>query len=194
LSGAVVTPDWRDGRSDRAAPDRLAAALLGNLESRFAHSTRVGYQARRVVGLVRESQRDVLLSAAWLHDIGYAEAIANTGCHSVDGGRWLRTRGWPDEVCQLVAWHTSSSQEAELRGLEAELRAEFAPPEPLSADALSWADLTSSPSGDECDAESRLAKILERYPPESIEHRATVAALPDLRRAVANIETRLAGG
>jgi hypothetical protein len=79
-----------------------------------------------------------------------------------------------------------------LRGLYQELAAEFERPPPLAAAALTWADLTSSPSGEVWVLERRLADILQRHPADSTVHRATVAALPALRSAAAEIEAKLA--
>lgn len=55
-------------------------------------------------------------AAAWLHDIGYAREASVLGFHPLDGARWLRDQGWPDQVTQLVAWHTHAEKEAELLG------------------------------------------------------------------------------
>lgn len=66
--------------------------------------------------------------AAWLHDVGYAPSLAQTGFHRVDGARFLRARGVPEVVVALVAHHTGAVFEAEQRGLDVELLAEFALP------------------------------------------------------------------
>lgn len=172
---------------------RLAAELLRGLDARLAHSACVARQARRVARLLDHSWRPVIVDAAWLHDIGYADRIAKTGFHALDGARWLRGNGWASATCRLVAWHTSALSEAMLRGVYQELADEFGRPPPLAGAALTWADLTSSPSGEVWGLERRLDDILERHPAESTVRRATVAALPGLRSAAAEIESKLAG-
>jgi hypothetical protein len=129
-----------------------------------------------------------LVDAAWLHDIGYAPEVVDTGFHPLDGARYLRDRGWSLEVCRLVAWHTCASLEAKLRGLYGDLVDEFAPPPSEPAAVLAWADLTSSPTGEPCSAEERLAEILARYPPESTVHRTVAASRETLLSTAAWIE------
>jgi hypothetical protein len=40
---------------------------------------------------------------------------------------------------------------------------------------LTWADLTSSPTGKECSPAIRISDILRRYSPDSLVHQATLA-------------------
>jgi hypothetical protein len=79
-----------------------------------------------------------------------------------------------------------------LRGMGDELVAEFEPPPTMAAAALTWADLTSSPAGEQCTPEERIAEILRRYPADSIVHRAITTATPKLRTAAEEIDSRLA--
>ena len=153
----------------------LATDLLSGCGTRLGHSQAVAEQAGIVAALLDEPWRAALVDAAWLHDIGYAPSVAETGFHPLDGARWLRVHGWSSPVCNLVAWHTRAGTEAMLRGLGGELEVEFfLPPGPVQA-ALAWADLTSSPTGERCSAEERIAEILSRYAPDSVVHRATRA-------------------
>lgn len=175
-----------------SAAEALATRFLHALQGRLAHSAAVAAQIEHVAGLVDSEWRSPVRDAAWLHDVGYHPDLALTGFHPLDGARWLRNDHWPDETCQLVAWHTQSLEEARLYGLATELVAEFEPPPPLAASALAWADLTTSPTGERWDPEQRFADILRRYPPGSIVHHATRASLPALREAVRTIEYLLA--
>ena len=157
----------------------------------MAHSARVAHQVNRVSDLLDGAWRSAVADAAWLHDIGYSPQVMSTGFHPLDGARWLRDRGWPMATCRLVAWHTSAWAEGVLRGLDHELAAEFEPPPELAANVLAWADLTSSPAGEEWTVGHRLRDMLRRYPADSIEHRAIADAAPALRRAARDIESRL---
>jgi hypothetical protein len=176
---------------DLASAEGLARSLLHDVGARLAHTERVADQARGARKLLVEPWRSALVSAAWLHDIGYHSGLAATSFHPLDGARCLRDRGWPAEVCRLVAWHTTAGEEAGLRGLLGPLEAEFARPPQLAADVLAWADLTSSPTGERWSAEERLAEILARYPPGSVVHRAVTASLPGLLAAVTSVEASL---
>jgi hypothetical protein len=169
----------------------LATHLLHGLDSRLQHSAAVAAQASRVTQLVEPGWGRPLIDAAWLHDIGYSPSVAVTGFHPLDGARWLRDHHWPAETFRLVAWHTEAFHEALLYRLDAELASEFDRPPRLAAAALTWADLTSSPTGERWDAERRLVDILDRYAPGSLVHQATTASAPTIRAAVQAVENLL---
>lgn len=63
----------------------------------------------------------------------------------------------------------------------------------LSDTGTRWAHSTSSPEGDRCSVDQRLAEILARYPPESVVRRSTAASVEALRPAV-NLIVGLIGG
>lgn len=165
-----------------------ATQLLGGVGTRVAHSRAVAGQALVAESLLDAPWNAALVDAAWLHDVGYASEVVNTGFHPLDGARYLRGRGWSLEVCRLVAWHTCASLEAKLRGLYGALVDEFASPPSEPAAVLAWADLTSSPTGERCSAEERLAEILARYPPESTVHRTVAGSRETLLSTAAWIE------
>ena len=60
--------DWRTARE-------LAGSLLSPLPDRRAHIQAVAAQAQQVAGTVPAGDRDLLIAAAWLQDIGYAAEI-----------------------------------------------------------------------------------------------------------------------
>ena len=169
----------------------VATELLAGVGTRVAHSRAAAHQATVVLPVLDAPWSSALLDAAWLHDVGYSPSVVSTGFHPLDGARWLSTHGWPSEVCRLVAWHTRAGTEATLRQLAAELAAEFPPPPDVAQAALAWSDLTSSPVGECCAAEDRIAEILSRYAPESVVHRATSANLQGLLMDVVLIETKI---
>jgi hypothetical protein len=93
-----------------------AADLLMPLGQRWAHTVGVVEQARSCAGVLPESEFDVLVAAAYLHDVGYAPELAGTGFHPLDGARFLRQVGRQRLAC-LVAYHSGARAEAEERGL-----------------------------------------------------------------------------
>lgn len=170
----------------------VASELLLAVGTRVEHSRAVARQAATASTLLDAQWSSALRDAAWLHDVGYAPRAVASGFHPLDGARWLRTHGWRPEVCRLVAWHTRAGAEADIRHLKNELVTEFPPPPELAQAVLTWADLTSSPAGECCTPDNRIADILHRYPPESAVHRATRANLPELLAAAHLVETQLA--
>lgn len=88
----------------------------------------------------------------------------------------------------MVAWHTGAIYEARERGLGDQLRAEFAAPAASALDALTSADLTSSPSGDLVSPDVRLDQILDRYEPGSVVRLAIDAGMSDLQGSIERIE------
>lgn len=112
-----------------------------------------------------------VIDAAWLHDIGYSPEVKDTGMHAIDGGAYLRDRGWPADVVSLVAHHTGAWSEAHERGLADELNSFDEPPSEL-LDALTLCDLVVSPVGERVTPGSRIAEIFDRYPDDHPVHRA----------------------
>lgn len=114
------------GSADRpleAAARQLAGTLLAKqLPSRWRHTERVAATAAEVAArIVRPADRDVLVSASLVHDLGYSAAVVRTGFHSVDGARYLQARCWPSTVIGLVAHHTGAQVDAQRRGLAEQL-------------------------------------------------------------------------
>ena len=94
-----------------------------------------------------EPNRELLVSAGWLHDIGYAPQLRDTGLHAVDGAAFLDRAGAPSELVSLVAFHTGAEFEAEERGLVDALL-QFDRPAQEDLDVLILADLLSGPTGE----------------------------------------------
>src|SRR5712692_11421958 len=101
--------------------------LLSPLGARWSHVRQVGEQARRIAHVVPLADRDLLVAAAYLHDVGYAPALAVTGFHPLDGARWIRDTGPGGRLARLVAHHSCAVYEARVRGLADALMAEFEP-------------------------------------------------------------------
>src|SRR5664279_679333 len=87
----------------------LAKKLLRKaLPERWRHTQGVAGRAAELAVTVPAADRPVLIAAAWLHDIGYAPAIQDTGFHPLDGGLYLRREGWDDRLAALVAHHSGA--------------------------------------------------------------------------------------
>jgi HD superfamily phosphodiesterase len=106
--------------------EELARKLLEiPLPRRWAHVQGVAGGARFLAPILGRDA-ELLEAAAWLHDIGYSFDLANTGFHPLDGARYLHDVHGADPVlCRLVANHSCAVIEAEERGLDRELSAEF---------------------------------------------------------------------
>jgi len=105
-----------------AARDLAQAELEMTLSRRWTHTRSVARRARRVADSL--DLPDDLVCAAWVHDIGYAPALVDTGFHPLDGARYLRRGGVDEAVISLVAYHSCALIEAKVRGLDVELASE----------------------------------------------------------------------
>ncbi|MFG2300000.1 HD domain-containing protein [Actinacidiphila glaucinigra] len=168
----------------------LAESLLPPLGNRWLHTQAVAARAREVSVAVPADERDLLVAAAWLHDIGYAPELRDTGFHPVDGARHLESLGAPGRLVRLVAHHSGAVYEAEQRGLTAELAVYEREDSPL-LDALICADMTTGPAGQSLDFDERIDEILVRYEPGNEVHTAISNARPYLRAAVERTQARL---
>ncbi|MEU6423456.1 HD domain-containing protein [Streptomyces spiralis] len=169
----------------------LAESLLPPLGNRWLHTQAVAQRAREASLAVPEDDRDLLIAAAWLHDIGYASELRDTGFHPLDGARYLETLGAPSRLVRLVAHHSGAVYEAEQRGLTAELAVYEREDSPV-LDALIYADMTTGPAGQSFDFDRRIDEILVRYEPGSEVHTAISKARPYLCAAVDRTRARLA--
>jgi putative nucleotidyltransferase with HDIG domain len=162
--------------SPRAVPGRrevvgLLSDVLPADSDRFAHTITVGRKAERVAVPLGASEPELVVAAAFLHDIGYADAAVDTGMHQLDGARFLRSLGYDDDLCRLVAHHSFARAEARHRGLADVLMAEFVPPDgglSESLDLVTYCDLTTSSTGEPVSVYERLSGIYARYPSDHV--------------------------
>ena len=156
-----------------AAAD-LSEYLLSQRSERLRHSEAVALRAEQLVAAVDPAEAPLLVAAAWLHDIGYATELQQTGFHPLDGGLHLQRVGWPDLVSGLVAHHSGARYVAAARHLDAEL-AVFTYRETALADALTVADQTAGPTGTLMTVDERLDDMLSRHGSDS----TTPQRIPD---------------
>jgi len=166
-----------------------AATLLADLGTRWQHVCGVARQAQRVSPALAPQDRPYLVAAAWLHDIGYAPDLAATAFHPIDGARHVRALGH-ERLARLVAYHSSAWWEAEALGLSDDLAA-FSQEDSATADALTYCDMTTSPTGQRITLAGRLAEIAERYGAEHLVVRCLQRTHHHLAGAVRRTEERL---
>lgn len=171
---------------------REAERRLAPLGSRWRHTQGVVARAKALALTVPAADREVLVAAAYLHDIGYAPDVSGSGSgfHPLDGARWLRAREQERLAC-LVAHHSGASFEAQVRGLGTAL-SEFPEEHSRTADALTYCDLTTDPEGLEVTPAVRLAEIESRHQGDSDVARGMHAAAQALAALIARMEERIA--
>lgn len=150
---------------------------------RQAHSLAVGEKAAGAAAGLEPWVRADLVAAATLHDVGYGHV--DTGFHPLDGARHLRDQGYSATVVELVAMHSASWIEAEVRGLDLLLLKAFKTDLDLRAAhaVLWWADMTTGPQGQDVEVEERLHEIGARYGPDHLVTRFIERARPVLLAA-----------
>ncbi|MFC8046530.1 HD domain-containing protein [Nocardia sp. NPDC057353] len=156
-----------------------------SLPRRLAHVVGVAEQAARATAVADDPA--LLVAAAWLHDIGYAPALARLGFHPIDGAVFLRDRGADERLCGLVANHSCACVEARRRGLTIDWPDE----DTALRDALWWADMTTTPAGEVTDVRQRIAEVQERYGPNHVVAQSVAEAAPRLIGAADRTEHRL---
>ncbi|WP_068277781.1 HD domain-containing protein [Aldersonia kunmingensis] len=186
-----------DETSSVAAPlidaaETLARRLTADQPALLRHLCGVAAHATALAPTVAPDERESLIAAAWLHDIGKVPALRDTGMHSIDGARYLRREGWPPHVCDLVAYHSGSRFVAELRGLTAEL-CEFDDSDEAVTDALTAADQTTGQNGADVELDERMADMLARHSPDSPSVLVHPVREVYLRAATDRVHARAAG-
>lgn len=191
---AVPEPrSYRDQMSLRTWAWFTAKRLLSDdLPRRWAHTRAVAQRAEEVAPALPPEDRQPLVAAAWLHDIGYAPDLVDTGLHSLDGARFLTAEHIPQRICAVVAHHSGAAAVAQVRGLTDALNAypdEHGP----TRDALWYCDMTTSPHGHPVSVEDRLAEIRDRRGPHDPSVRALSLNEAERVAAVRRTEQLLAG-
>jgi putative nucleotidyltransferase with HDIG domain len=177
---------------DTAKANVLAGILLSPLGNRWAHVQAVAAQGRSIANAgISGVDNEILVTACWLHDIGYAQALKTTGFHPLDGAVFLAGLGVDERIVSLVAYHSGAMYEAEERGLSDALAA-FAPADPVLLDALTYADLTTGPKGQRVTFPERISEILGRYGAGDPVHQAITRAQPSLASSVKRTENLIA--
>jgi HD superfamily phosphodiesterase len=166
-----------------------AEELLAPLGDRWAHVQGVARQAHEITAILPAEEREMLVAAAYLHDLGYAPALVQTDLHALDGARHLRGLGH-ERLAGLVAYHSGAGGEAELRGLTAEL-AEFIDEASATSMALTYCDMTTGPAGEVVTFQERLADVERRYGTEHIVARSVRQARAEVERCTEFVEGRL---
>lgn len=168
----------------------LSESLLAEaLPDRWRHVQSVAEQAARI-GATTGVDAEDLRVAAILHDIGYSPLIAHLRFHPLDGARFLGSEGYPQRIVSLVARHSCSVVEAELRGIDGvEDYVDEASP---TRDALWFCDATTGPQGQRLSADDRWAEIRTRYGPDNVVTTFLDRAEPQLRGAVERTLARMA--
>ena len=165
---------------------KQAEEFLSPLGNRWLHTQGVVERAREVGSIFNEKDRSLLIAAAFLHDIGYAPSLKITGFHPIDGAYYLLAQH-QERLASLIAYHFEAHFEARLRGLVAELNT-IPREDSLLADALSYCDVRTGPTGQHLSFEERLADIFQRYDENDIIYLATCQAIPSLTRLVEHVQ------
>ena len=172
------------------ARELAASALAESLPRRWRHVQGVADQARHLRQLAG-SDADLLEAAAFVHDIGYAPDLIDTGFHPIDGANYLAKVGMPERLVNLVAHHSYALLEVELRGLIGHLEP-FVDEHGPVRDALWYCDQTTGPGGERVSARERHAEIKQRYGPGHLVTEFIERGAPELLAAVDRTEQRLA--
>jgi hypothetical protein len=161
------------------------------LPVRWAHVQGVGGKAEDIAHVVGDDA-ELLVCAAWLHDIGYAPSLATAGFHPLDGARYLRDVEKADErLVRLVANHSCALVEARNRGLAGDLAREFPSPADFVLDALTYCDMTTSPTGTAVDLDERLNEAFQRYGDGHLVTRSLTEARPLLEGSASRVHAAL---
>ncbi|HJQ47493.1 MAG TPA: HD domain-containing protein [Amycolatopsis sp.] len=169
---------------DVASARELSQHYLAHaLPQRWAHVRATARTAARIgPRILPAGERDLLVAAAFLHDIGYAAPLVVSGFHPLDSARFLLREGAPMRLCALVANHSAAAAVARLRGLGDQL-AEFPDEASNLRDSLWYCDMSVGATGRPTTFDRRIADIRTRHGPDSFVVRALDAGGLDARAA-----------
>jgi HD domain len=168
----------------------LTQHILDSDPDRLAHSKAAARRAEFLTLTVEPECAALLVAAAWLHDIGYAPRLRDTGFHPIDGARHLQTIGWPPAICNLVAHHSGARFVASILHLDRQLEA-YPFSQDAVSDALTVADQTIGPKGQAMTLDERMSDMLKRHGPDSPNALAHPQREPYIRAAAMRVAARL---
>jgi hypothetical protein len=175
----------------KQAEEIASAHLADALPVRWKHVQAVAHKAERLGAMLFDAEdARILAAAAWLHDIGYAPGIADTGFHPLDGARWLQRNGFDERVVSLVAHHSYARFEAEQRGMQDALRS-FPFEDGPVFDALLYADMSTGPQGQDFEVAERLDEIVARYGKDHVVTQFIERRKPSILAAAERVKERL---
>lgn len=176
---------------DVDAARELVEATVGQGTDRWLHAQGAADAARRVLPSIDPADHDLLIAAAWLHDVGFGHPNPPTGLHSLDGAYLLRDQGWPERLVALVAHHSEARYTAAAMDLLAELNTFDRERGPV-ADGLVYADMSSSTDGQPVTVNLRLTDLRYRHSEDDMPMRVALSARePHLVLATARTEVRM---
>lgn len=146
----------------RDARDLARKLLRKSRSGRWLHTQGVAGRASELAGTVRKPRRTALIVAAWLHDIGYAPDLRETGFPPLDGALYLQEHDWDDDIVDLVAHHTGARLVPVKKGVRSALDY-FDFGDSDITDALTYANLTVSARGKRMKVADRLADAHKRH-------------------------------
>lgn len=179
----------------------LAERVLAPLPLRLAHTAGVARRAALLGVRLADPggtadpdalDPDLLLAAAWLHDLGYAPSLQVTGFHPLDGARYLDGLGWATPLSPLVAHHSGARFVAAARGLAGAMR-EYPFEESPLTDALTFADQTVGQAGQPMTVQERIDDALRRHAGDPVRLRAHALRGPYLLAVASRVTARLRG-
>ena len=168
---------------------KQASTLISPLGDRWLHTRGVVERAQEVGKAFDEEHCLLLIAAAYVHDIGYSPSLKMTGFHPIDGAYYLLSHN-QTRLASLVAYHSEAQCEAQLRGLATQLN-NIPCEHSVLADALTYCDMITGPTGLHISFEERLEDIFLRYNESHIVNRAIHEAIPSLTRAVKQTQNTL---
>jgi len=180
--------------ADRVVPQArdLSRKLLSKMPKRWAHTTGVAAEVTRLYRALQMDQDDAegVLAAAWLHDIGHAPRLRDTGFYPLDGALYLNRRQWSFQICSLVANQCGARFAAADLGLGRRLWP-FRGTEGPALDLLTYAHLTVAADGAPTSAPDGITDLLGSADPHSPAGRDRAFYLTAVaRRVEASLEPR----
>jgi putative nucleotidyltransferase with HDIG domain len=178
---------------DVGAARRLAAEILTQNSDAWRQACTTARRAEEIAPVVGPLDRELLICAAMLHDVGYYAPVRPTEFHPLDGALLLAEAGWPTRIVALVAHHCESRMTAAALGLE-EALLPFRREEGPLTDALVYAVMTTGPDGRRMSLRDRLDDIGRRHAdePDALREAWGRRRLA-LVQAVGRTEQRMAG-
>jgi putative nucleotidyltransferase with HDIG domain len=146
------------------------AEFLPSEEKRYHHILGVVRHMQTILPRLELEQetKELLIQAAYLHDVGYSKQLNQYNFHPLDGAVFAQQAGFPKPVIAAVLFHSEAIETVRenrndllpIYSLNQKLLDEQ---DRLFIDLVTYCDVQTSPKGEKVSLDERVQDVVERY-------------------------------
>ncbi|MBA4603287.1 HD domain-containing protein [Thermoactinomyces mirandus] len=175
--------------------DKILNEYIPSETNRYQHILGVADRMKQLLEqiTVNETDKRLLIQAAYLHDIGYSDRLNKHHFHPLDGAIFAQQMNFPKPVIAAVLFHSGAYESVK------ETRNDLFPTYSLNDDLLdktdhlfidlvTYCDLHTSPLGKEIPFEERIQDIVDRYGEHHEVSQSMIKNMTNFKKTIQRVE------